>query len=347
MGSNLNTYLSELESKRTPHFESAAEICAQQFEPLRQPLQGLIVEGLTLFVGASKIGKSWFMLQLCCAVAMGTDFLGRKTERGPVLYLALEDSQRRISERMKKLALPAPDSLKIWTRPTRADDTLFPLIDNFLAENADARLIVVDTLQKVRGVSHGGVNIYEADYAFMGRLQEFAGQRRIAVVLVHHFSKLKGRDLDDPFDRVSGSTGLTGAADSTLLLFRKRGETEATLTFTGRDIHGPDLKLRLTENMHWCLCSAEESERAAYERQPVVKALRLFAAQPSLTGTHRASYEDFRQWAGQNGIFLGTNAQQVHKLLEAQAENFERFDGLHLTFGIRIGKGVGFNVGRL
>lgn len=98
-------------------------------------------------------------------------------------------------------------------------------------------MIVIDTLQKVRGAAvPARTNAYAADYDAMARLKAFADKNHVAVVLVHHLNKL--RNVDDPYDKISGSTGLMGAADTTVLIARERGSDDATVSFTGRDSMG-------------------------------------------------------------------------------------------------------------
>lgn len=304
-------------------------------------MKGLIVEGLTLLCGASKIGKSWLVLQMCAAVATGTPFLGRQTDPGNVLYCAFEDGERRLQARMKKQDSAPGDNMQFQTEIISLDGGLLNALDGWILNNADARLIVIDTLQMIRGRTPGRANAYSEDYAVMRQLKAFADKHRVAVVLVHHLNKL--RDVDDPFDKISGSTGLMGAADATVLMMRKRGEDDATIIFTGREIHGPDFKIRF-EDCRWKVVDPAMAAREAYENSPAVRAIKLFVEQATFDGTWSATYGDFREWSAERGLFIGATQTDAHRALERVTEALERYDGISLQHDRRIGKGRGFRI---
>lgn len=260
---------------------SASDLMGKQFDPLRQPLEGLITEGLTLFVGASKIGKSWLVLRLCTCIAGGELFWGRKTSAGAVLYLALEDGERRLKDRMSKVLRGAfpPQNLYFATRADVLRNGLEAQIENFIKSNPQISMIVIDTLQKVRPAAKGGANAYAEDYALMGILKGIADKHHIAIMLVHHTNKL--RIVTDKFDKISGSTGLMGAADTTIILDRERGSDDATVSVEGRDVSVADFIIRF-ENFRWELASqdahgyhekkaADESQAAQAFRQWVME----------------------------------------------------------------------------
>ena len=226
----------------TIHAIGAGELIKQNFTALLEVVSRLIVEGLTMLCGMSKTGKSWLVLLMCAAVAAGVPFLGRKTMQGKVLYCAFEDSLRRLQTRLNKLGIDPGDNLQFQTQVITLQDGLLNALDGWVLNNPDAKLIVIDTLQMIRGAVPSRVNAYAEDYKVMRQLKGFADKHHIAVVVVHHLNKL--RDVEDPFDKISGSTGLMGAADTTILMTRKRGEDDATITYTGRDVYGDDFKIR-------------------------------------------------------------------------------------------------------
>lgn len=93
--------------------------------------------------------------------------------------------------------------------------------------------MVIDTLAKVRPTRAKGGNAYDEDYAALTGLQRLAAKHGVAIVVIHHLRKAAS---DDPLERISGTMGISGAADSLGVLQRSRGGDEATLFITGRDI---------------------------------------------------------------------------------------------------------------
>ncbi|CAN5121059.1 hypothetical protein BH11ACT1_BH11ACT1_19310 [soil metagenome] len=232
------------------------------FPPIRWAVHGLISEGLSVFAGPQKVGKSCLILGVCVAVAEGGKALGRvDVEPGDVLYAALEDSPRRLKHRLGQVLAgrPAPARLTIVTAlPSMPQAT--ELISEWLDEHPDARLVVVDVLAKVRPQGAPGADRYEADYRVMSELKRLADHHGVAVVVVTHTRKL---GADDVFDTVSGSVGLTGAADSTIVLRRARNDTAGSLSITGRDVPESEYAVQFDgEHMTWTLDGQELADAA-------------------------------------------------------------------------------------
>lgn len=317
---------------------SASELMGKTFEKLSAPVEGLIVEGLTLLCGSSKIGKSWLMLSLACAVAAGRSFLGRETQQGDVRYLALEDSERRLQTRLKKLGENPGDTLSFSTRCRTLDSGLTDDLTGWVKSVPRPRMIIIDTLQMVRG---GGmpsrVNAYAQDYAAMSTLKSFADANHVAVVLVHHLNKMK--DVSDPYDKISGSTGLMGAADTTILISRDRDSDDATVTYTGRDVWGDDFGIRMN-NGRWEPVSQTARAREAYERDPIVLTIRDLMAE-SFGEQVRVTLADFKEAVAvrHGGVFGTKNAlsQRLNELIP----NLRRIDGIQTEPGKRIGTTTG------
>lgn len=325
----------------TIHPVGAGDLASMEFSPLVEPVKGLIVEGVTLLAGASKIGKSWLVLQMCAAVATGAQFLGHETTPGKVLYCAFEDGERRLQARLAKQDSTPGNDLQFQTQIIPLDGGLLNALDGWVLNNPDARLIVIDTLQMIRGATPGRVNAYAEDYKVMRQLKGFADNHHVAVVIVHHLNKL--RDVDDPFDKISGSTGLMGAADTTILVARKRGEDDATVTYTGRDVWGDDFKIRF-DNCRWKVIDPAVLEREQFENAPIVKAIRLYVEQASFDGVWAASYADFKEWAGSRGLFVGANQRDVHRNIVTVMDRLSAIDGICIALDKRIGKGLGFRI---
>lgn len=326
-----------------PEVFSMRELMQQEFEPLRMPVDGLIVEGLTVLAGAAKLGKSWFALSLCCAVASGKPFLGRSVQRGEVLYLALEDSKRRLKSRFEKLGERPTDALRITLKSRDLTSGLLDDLEASAAKTPDLRLVIIDTLQKVRGVTPQRVNAYGADYSDLGALKRFADRHHIALIVVHHLNKL--RDVSDPLDRISGSTAITGAADTIILLDRERGSDDAVLRVTGRDVWSDDIPLRMCEG-RWTAISPEAAERERYERDPIVRVVRELLGK-SFGGELVLPLATLRDAViERTGAVISTRNELRHRLSELSAP-FKRFDNIYVTMDKRTGtkRGVAFQRG--
>ena len=211
------------------------DLMSTEFPPPRWAVPGLICEGVTLLTGPPKVGKSWLSLGLAVAVASGGEAMGKvRVQQGPVLYLALEDTVRRLKSRLAKVLgdNPPPKGLTFMTEcaPFPAGAAELGL---WLDEHPDARLIIIDVLAKVRGATPPGADPYQADYAAIGRFKALADRYGVAIVLVHHVRKMASEDF---LAEVSGTFGLAGAADATLSLKRGRGQADGVLHVTGRDV---------------------------------------------------------------------------------------------------------------
>jgi hypothetical protein len=216
------------------HIVTAEALRKMSFPPTAFVVPGLIPEGLSMLAGRPKVGKSWFALDICIAVATGRLCLGNRQPReGDVLYCALEDNQRRLQRRLDKLVSPFstswPERLQFATSWRRLDEGGIDDVASWADDVDDPRLVVIDTLARVRPVRTA--RGYIEDYEALGPLQRFTNERGIAVLVLHHVRKM---EADDPLDTVSGTLGLTGCADTVLVLVRStRG---MTLYVRGRDV---------------------------------------------------------------------------------------------------------------
>jgi DNA-binding transcriptional ArsR family regulator len=247
---------------------------------------GMIPEGLVLVVGPPKLGKSWFVLSLAVAVASGGVAFGKiPIEQGAVLYYGLEDSERRLQNRLETILGDeiAPEHLEIKTTLTRLNEGGVQEIADWLATHPNARLVIIDTFARVKPKGRHGANAYDEDTQALGPLQRLAVDRGVAVVVVHHTRKAVA---DDVFETVSGSTGLTGVADAILILQRKRNETDTRLHVTGRDISEAELAIKFdpTRGMWTILGDAKEFARITPERRKVIEALGLQPLSPKDLG---------------------------------------------------------------
>lgn len=165
---------------------NAEELLSFPLPPTRFIIDGLLPQGLHILAGAPKIGKSWLALTLCLCVAKGEPLWSFAAQQCSVLYLCLEDSYQRIRCRLLDLTEDAPDTLHFSIIVEQLHGGLEQQIERFLLEHPDTGLVVIDTLQRVRGSGDSG-NPYANDYRDIGALKALADKHRIAILLVHHF----------------------------------------------------------------------------------------------------------------------------------------------------------------
>jgi RecA-family ATPase len=215
---------------------SATDLMAAEFPEPKWAVPGMICEGVNLFCGPPKVGKSWASLGLGLDIAAGTQAFGSiPVNQGEVLYLALEDTARRLQSRMRTLldGARAPQDLTIVTECPRLDRGGAEMIDGWLTAHPRARLVVVDVFAKIRPAAAQGSNAYDADYAAIGAIKRLADRHAVAFLVVHHVRKAGSEDF---LSEVSGTNGIAGAADATLVLKRGRGKADGLLHITGRDV---------------------------------------------------------------------------------------------------------------
>ena len=226
---------------------NAEDLQNRTYEPTPFLVEELLPEGLHILAGAPKIGKSWLALWLCLRVSQGQPLWNFAVTQGEVLYLSLEDSFQRIQTRLFDLTEDAPPTLHFAIMADTLKRGLEQQIEQFLTDHPAAKLVVMDTLQRVRSAG-GDSNLYANDYQDVGLLKQLADKQHIAILLIHHLRKLHD---DDPMNMISGSTGLSGAADSTFVLQKSsRLANIASLHCTGRDIPDRTLKLEFGEEDH-------------------------------------------------------------------------------------------------
>ena len=219
-------------------------------EPPNFVVDTLISQGLHILAGSPKVGKSWLALWLAVTVAKGEPVWNMTTKQGTTLYLCLEDSVLRIQNRLFEITEDAPDSVHFCTECALIGQGLEEQVDAFVAAHPDTVLVIIDTLQMVRPVHDA---TYANDYRDLSVLKRLADKHGIAILLIHHLRKEKAEDV---FHRISGTTAISGAVDSSFTLVEeKRGSGKARLTCVGRDIEYRELELRRGEENVWELVS--------------------------------------------------------------------------------------------
>ncbi len=247
-------------------------------------VEGLLYAGTYLFVGAPKVGKSFFMLQLAYHVSTGIPLWEYSVRKGSVLYLALEDDYHRLQERLYRMfGTDCALDLHFSVTARQLGKGLNEQLQGFITEHKDTRLIIIDTLQKVREIG-GESYSYGSDYDIITQLKQFADSYKICLLLVHHTRKQKA---DDAFDMISGTNGLLGAADGAFLLYKqKRTSNKAVLEISGRDQQ--DQKINLVRNEEKLCWDFESAETELWKEPP----------DPLLEEIAALITEDCPEWSG-------------------------------------------------
>ena len=237
-------------------------------QPLHPPnfvVDTLISQGLHILAGSPKVGKSWLALWLAVTVAKGEPVWNMTTRQGTTLYLCLEDSVLRIQNRLFEITEDAPSSVHFCTECALIGQGLEEQVETFLTAHPDTVLVIIDTLQMVRPIRDA---TYANDYRDLSVLKRLADKHGIAILLIHHLRKEKAEDV---FHRISGTTAISGAVDSSFTLVEeKRGSGRARLTCVGRDIEYRELELRRGEENVWELVSDSREEPVLREERIVV-----------------------------------------------------------------------------
>jgi RecA-family ATPase len=253
---------------------SAEALKSKIFAPIKFVVPDIIVEGLTLFAGKPKMGKSWMVLHAGWAVATSGDTLGYlRCIEGDVLYCALEDSERRLQSRLTKLlgiSRDWPARLFYYCQLPRLNAGGLEAIRAWILSRPQPRLIIIDTLAMVRPPKKRDDSMYDADYTAVLTLRQLAIEFGIAIVVVHHLRKA---DADDAFDTVSGTLGLTGAVDTVLVLRRDTGGN-FILHGRGRDLVEIEKAVAFdTDACTWRIEGEAADVRRSSERAAVLEAI--------------------------------------------------------------------------
>ena len=306
----------------------------EQVYPGRPPvIDGLLYAGTYLFVGAPKVGKSFLMAQIAYHVSTGEALWGCEVHPGTVLYLALEDDFQRIQSRMFMMyGVNDTDCLHFATAAGKIGNGLDEQLENFVREHPDTRLIIIDTMQKIREVG-GEAYSYASDYEIISKLKQFADKHCICVLTVHHTRK---QPAGDSFEMISGTTGLLGCADGSLLMQKKkRTALEATIDVVGRDQQ--DQILYLKKDADTQIWNLEKVENELHKEPPdhiLESVSRLVPAeQPVWTGSPSALADAVHVGMAANALskYLNVKSGRLLDEYHVRYENKVRHEGRRIT----------------
>ena len=264
---------------------SMTELYDTLYPPRSPVVDGFLYGGTYLFVGAPKVGKSFFMGQLAYHIAMGIPLWDYPVRKGTVLYLALEDDYARLQRRLSQMfGIESADNLYFATQAKTLKEGLDGELEEFVKQHTDARLIIIDTLQKVREVG-GETFSYSNDYEIVTNLKAFSDKYGICLLVVHHTRKMES---GDSFDMISGTNGLLGAADGAFIMQKKkRTDNTAVLDIVGRD--QPDQELTIEFDRERCIWKFKKAETELWKQppNPLLEAINEFLAEgrPEWEGT--------------------------------------------------------------
>ncbi|MCD7744808.1 MAG: helicase RepA family protein [Lachnospiraceae bacterium] len=263
---------------------SMTELFETAFPPRIPVVDGVLYSGTYLFVGAPKVGKSFFMAQLAYHVAVGLPLWDYPVHQGTVLYLALEDDYARLQHRLSCMfGVESTDNLYFAVQSKVLDKGLSEQLEEFVKHHADTRLIIIDTLQKIREVT-GDKNSYFNDYEVVSKLKAFTDAHGNCLLVVHHTRKM---EAEDSFELISGTQGLLGAADGAFVMQKKkRTDNIAVLDVVGRD--QPDQELTVEFDRERCIWNFRKAELDLWKRP----------ADPLLEAVANIFEEGMNEWSG-------------------------------------------------
>lgn len=258
-----------------PEGETAADLLVRDLPPLRPIVKELFYVGLATLSGAPKLGKSRLTRQIAADAASGETVLG-VYEVAPgieVALLALEDTPARLKQHLEQLNSKRDadlSGLHVFTHWPPVEALGLEALDRFLQERPKCKLVIIDTLAKLRARPDGGGQLYYQDYDAISALKRIADAHAAAIVVVHHTRKAPDADI---FNTISGSTGISGSADTNIVLIRGRGEVEAELHVTGRDLEEKAVALGY-EGGIWRVIGPAAEHRKSQARKEILDAFR-------------------------------------------------------------------------
>ena len=264
---------------------SMEDIYGMVFSPKEWIIKGILRSGLYILAGAPKVGKSFLVGQIAYHVSTGRPLWGYPVHRSPVLYMALEDDHQRLQERMFRMfGVESTKDLYFTISAKNLREGLEEQIAGFVKDHPGTRLIIIDTLKKIRPGDDDTYS-YARDYADMTQLKKIADDNGICLLLVHHTRKKE--DESDAFNTVSGTNGLTGAADGSFIFAKKRRtDSDAVLQFTGRDLQ--DQIFYLSKNRETLTWELDRVEVEDFTPSP----------DPVLIAVSQIVTADTPQWSG-------------------------------------------------
>ena len=315
------------------HTVSMTELYQTPYKSRPPIIDGLLYGGAYILAGAPKIGKSFLVAQIAYHISTGKKLWEYEVHQGTVLYLALEDDYQRIQSRMFMMyGVEDSSNLYFATAANKIGNGLDEQLEFFINEHHDTKLLIIDTMQKIREVG-GEAYSYASDYEIIGRLKQFADKHCICVLIVHHTRK---QPAGDTFEMISGTTGLLGCADGSLLMQKKkRTALEATIDVVGRDQQDQILYLSKDPNTQIWNLDKTETELHREPPDPVLETVaRLVTSeQPEWTGSPSELAEALNTGMAANALtkYLNVKCGRLMDEYGISYENKAKHSGRRVT----------------
>ena len=327
---------------------SANDLQKKEFPDTYYAVVGMVPEGETVIAAPPKTGKSWLMLDMCLKVSNGEQFLGFDTNKSDTLYLALEDGDKFEQERLN-IVCPeeAPSNFHfVFDNILHLNEGFLLQLDQIFEQLPNLKLIVIDTLNFIQYHPGKGESAYNCDYRTGRDLKAYAEKRGVAIVVVTHTTKMI--HAEDEMMNVSGTNGVTGAADAVVVLSKEhRTDLDAKMFITGRKVRQSMHEIRFNDqSCRWEyngvaeICDKDQREQKEKERLYINSKIRDAVLNISL------HTDDF--WKGKAGdlveeavkydIGLRENSKQIGGFLSSMLGMFLDIDGI-LVEKIRNGTG--------
>lgn len=297
----------------------------------------MCASNLTLLAAPPKTGKSFLALDLACSIAEGRPFWGHKTEKGDVLYCDLEGTEGRTQERFTKIGrnsrLDCPASLyHAYRGAAQVDNGLIDQLKGWISSVESPKLIIIDTLQLIKGRVARGEDSYAADTRFMRPLHELAVEKNIGILVITHTRKASGFELADPFDNIIGSTAQYGNADAGWIISGKRDDNKKQFTAVGRDFEPVSFEIERVKDGPW-VCNGtieaiqEQNQQTEYQNDKAVAFVK--AHLPKCGGLWRCTAQEFINAAARaTGEYLENDPTRMSKRIRYLAPQLLKNDGI-------------------
>lgn len=325
---------------------SAYDLQMKEFEERYFAVQDMIPEGETVIAAPPKTGKSWLMLDMCLKVAEGKPFLGFETKKSDTLYLALEDGDSFEQERLN-IVLDGKEAPKnfhfVFSNVMPMNEGFLLQLEELLNQFPDVKIVVIDTLQFIKYRQGKSESAYETDYRTGRDLKEFAEKKNIAIVVVTHTTKM--RYIDDDMANVSGTNGVTGAADSVIVLGKeKRTDLDAKMFITGRKVRQTMHNIKFDDaKCRWEYVGiAEISDKDQREREERERSYKSSKIREVVLQIARNMGKDAEPWKGRAGDLIEEALKYKIGIRESNKEIggfLNKMQGMFLDFdGVLVEK---------
>ena len=294
-------------------------------------VETLLPQGMCILGGASKIGKSWWVLDLCVRIAKGEPMWDLKTTKGTTLYLCLEDTLRRVQNRLLCITDEVPPNTFFAISAGTLSDGLCEQIREFVKEHPDTVFVAVDTFQIVR--NNNIDTSYANDYDEIRLLKQLADELNICLLLVHHLRK---QGDSDPFNKLTGTTGIVGAVDTAFVLDKsKRNADSATLYCTGRDVEDRQIELQFSKkDFVWKMLRDSMENREMLLPKEMELLIEFMKVQKSFSGNN-TEFADLYNAHTESAVSV-KGLKQMMNLWRYSLEEFGLSYRSHRSNGVRL-----------